>query len=202
STGRHDLPGCPRRGTLHLRAEATRPLRTRPHMTERRPEPAPIVIRSLSKTYKLGFMMNRRVRALQSLDLTVGRGQVYGLLGPNGAGKSTAIKILLNLVSASSGTVELFGRPPTDRTTRARVGFVPENPAPYEHLTGREFVQLAAALIEVPAKQRRRRVEEVLEAVDMTAAGNLQIRRYFQGMVQPGTLAPAPVGTARPLVPH
>ena len=70
---------------------------------------APIQVRGLSKTYRLGFWMNREVRALQSLDLTVEPGQVYGLLGPNGAGKSTTIKILLNLVRSTSGEVKLFG---------------------------------------------------------------------------------------------
>jgi ABC-2 type transport system ATP-binding protein len=100
---------------------------------------APVDARGLSKTYRLGFWFTRRVQALRDLDLTVSPGEVYGVLGPNGAGKSTTIKILMNLVQPSAGSATLFGLPPTDKRCRALVGFVPENPAPYEYLSGREF---------------------------------------------------------------
>ncbi|HYO60035.1 ABC transporter ATP-binding protein [Archangium sp.] len=153
--------------------------------------PTPIEIRNLSKTYRLGFFMNRQVRALQSLDLALMPGQVYGLLGPNGAGKSTTIKILLNLVQPSGGEARLFGLPPTNREARRRVGYVPENPAPYEYLTGREFVTLAGRLAGMSGKELDDRVSEVLGMVQMTRAANLQIRRYSKGMVQRVALAQA-----------
>src|SRR5450755_554255 len=73
---------------------------------------APIELQGLSKTYRLGFLMNRRVRALDGLDMVIKPGQVYGLLGPNGAGKSTTIKIVMNLVQATSGTARLLGDHP------------------------------------------------------------------------------------------
>jgi ABC-2 type transport system ATP-binding protein len=153
--------------------------------------PSPIEIRNLSKTYRLGFFMNRQVRALQSLDLTLMPGQVYGLLGPNGAGKSTTIKILLNLVQPSGGEARLFGLPPAEREARRRVGYVPENPAPYEYLTGREFVTLSGRLTGMSGKELDDRVNEVLGMVQMTRAANLQIRRYSKGMVQRVALAQA-----------
>ena len=153
--------------------------------------PSPIEIRNLSKTYRLGFFMNRQVRALQSLDLSLMPGQVYGLLGPNGAGKSTTIKILLNLVQPSGGEAKLFGLPPTEREARRRVGYVPENPAPYEYLTGREFVTLSGRLTGMSGKELDDRVNEVLGMVQMTRASNLQIRRYSKGMVQRVALAQA-----------
>jgi ABC-2 type transport system ATP-binding protein len=153
--------------------------------------PSPIEIRNLSKTYRLGFFMNRQVRALQSLDLSLMPGQVYGLLGPNGAGKSTTIKILLNLVQPSAGEARLFGLPPAEREARRRVGYVPENPAPYEYLTGREFVTLSGRLTGMSGKELDDRVNEVLGMVQMTRAANLQIRRYSKGMVQRVALAQA-----------
>mgnify|MGYP002717814247 CR=1 FL=1 len=153
--------------------------------------PSPIEIRNLSKTYRLGFFMNRQVRALQSLDLSLMPGQVYGLLGPNGAGKSTTIKILLNLVQPSEGEARLFGLPPAEREARRRVGYVPENPAPYEYLTGREFVTLSGRLTGMSGKELDDRVNEVLGMVQMTRAANLQIRRYSKGMVQRVALAQA-----------
>jgi ABC-2 type transport system ATP-binding protein len=152
---------------------------------------APIEIRDLSKTYRLGFLMNRQVRALQSLDLTLMKGQVYGLLGPNGAGKSTTIKILMNLVRASSGEARIFGRPPEDQEARRQLGYVPENPSPYEYLTGREFVTLAGRLGGMSGQELDKRVSEVLGMVEMERAANLQIRRYSKGMVQRVALAQA-----------
>jgi ABC-2 type transport system ATP-binding protein len=152
---------------------------------------APIEIRNLSKTYRLGFLMNRQVRALQTLDLTLMPGQVYGLLGPNGAGKSTTIKILMNLVRASSGEARLFGLPPEHKEARRRVGYVPENPSPYEYLTGREFVTLSGRLTGMSGKELDKRVSEVLGMVQMERAANLQIRRYSKGMVQRVALAQA-----------
>jgi ABC-2 type transport system ATP-binding protein len=153
----------------------------------------PIELHGLSKTYRLGFLMNRKVRALDGLDMLIAPGQVYGLLGPNGAGKSTTIKIVMNLVQATSGTARLFGKPPTDTEVRRMVGFVPENPAPYEYLTGREFVQLAADLGGVPRNDVRARTLEVLESVGMARAADLQIRRYSKGMIQRIALAQAVV---------
>src|SRR5262249_45205716 len=150
-----------------------RPANPRPTVTA-----PPIKCVDLGKEYRLGFWMNRRVRALQDLSLSVAPGEVYGLLGPNGAGKSTTIKILLNLLRPTSGKAALFGRAPEDREARRDVSFVPENPAPYEYLTGREFVTLAATLAGVGAPERRRRVDEVLAAVEMADAADLQIRRY------------------------
>ncbi len=156
----------------------------------------PISVKGLSKTYQVGFWMNRKVRALQGLDLEVGRGQIYGLLGPNGAGKSTTIKILMNLVRASEGSASLFGKPADDPAMRRRVGFLPENPAPYEYLTGLEFVTFAGQLSGLSGVELDRRVKEVLGQVEMSGAEKLQIRRYSKGMVQRVALAQALV--ARP----
>ena len=62
-----------------------------------------------------------------------------GVLGPNGAGKSTTIKLLLNLIRPTSGSARLFGLDPGDAEARRHVGYLPENPAPYEYLTGEEM---------------------------------------------------------------
>lgn len=164
-------------------------------------EPAlPIELKALSKTYRVGFWLNKHVRALQGLDLAVQPGQIYGLLGPNGAGKSTTIKILLNLVQASSGQALLFGQDPKVVRTRRDVGCVPENPAPYEYLTGREFLTLSARLAGLARHEGDRRVDEVLALVEMTQAAKLQIRRYSKGMVQRVALAQALIGKPRLLV--
>ena len=152
---------------------------------------APIEALGLTKTYRIGFALNRTVRALQNLDLKVEAGAIYGLLGPNGAGKSTTIKILLNLVQPSAGTATLFGRPVSDRASRQQVGFVPENPAPYEYLTGLEFVRLCGRLSGLSGHELDVRSKRVLDKVGLSRAQGLQIRRYSKGMIQRVALAQA-----------
>ncbi len=169
-------------------------------MSTPNPESPPVQILALSKQYRLGFMMNSKVRALEALNLEIRRGEVFGLLGPNGAGKSTTIKILLNLVKPSSGEARLFGLPPQRREARREVGYVPENPAPYEYLTGREFVTLAARIGELRGPELRSRVEEVLALVGMSKAAGLQIRRYSKGMLQRVAVAQALVTRPRLLI--
>ncbi|MBF5044738.1 ABC transporter ATP-binding protein [Aggregicoccus sp. 17bor-14] len=144
--------------------------------------------------------MNRTVRALQDMNLRVEAGQVYGLLGPNGAGKSTTIKILMNLVRPTSGEARIFGRAPQDPEARRLVGFLPENPTPYEYLTGREFVTLAGRLAGLSGHELDLRVRESLGAVDIGKAERLQIRRYSKGMVQRVALAQALVGRPKLLI--
>ncbi|WP_141621495.1 ABC transporter ATP-binding protein [Myxococcus sp. AB036A] len=160
----------------------------------------PVSIRGLSKTYKVGFFLNKQVKALQGLDLEIAPGQVYGLLGPNGAGKSTTIKILMGLVRASQGQALLFGEPPDRPHVRRQVGFLPENPSLYEYLTGREFVTLAGRIFGLSGHELDQRVDRVLGDVGMGRASDLQIRRYSKGMVQRTALAQALISGPRLLV--
>ena len=153
--------------------------------------PLPIETHQLTKTYRLGFWLHRKVQALQDLTLKVEPGQVYGLLGPNGAGKSTTIKILMDLVRATSGRARIFGLSPTDLAARRVVGFLPENPAPYEYLTGREFLGLAGRIAGMGGEELDRRIREVLGMTQMTRAAGLQLRRYSKGMIQRISLAQA-----------
>ncbi len=154
----------------------------------------------LTKHYAVGFARKRTVHALDGLSLTVEAGQVMGLLGPNGAGKSTAIKLLLNLIRPTRGTATLFGHAPSDVRARSQVGYLPENPAPYEYLTGEEFVSLAGTLGGLAGAELRRRVDTVIEQVQMGRAKGLQIRKYSKGMIQRISVAQALVNEPRLLI--
>ncbi len=159
-----------------------------------------IEVEGLTKEYLVGNLRRRRVQALNGLSLTVEPGVIYGLLGPNGAGKSTTIKILLNLVRPSSGKARVFGHEPSSVAARQHTGFLPENPAPYEYLTGREVVTLAAHLGGMSGSAVAPRVGQVLERVGMTGAADLQVRRYSKGMIQRVSLAQALVTEPKLLV--
>jgi len=149
--------------------------------------------RGLGKTYRVGFF-GRRLRALESLTLTVERGEIFGLVGPNGAGKSTAIKMFLGIIRPTSGTGAIDGHPIGTVESRARLGFLPENPALYEFLTGREYLAMVAALLKLSKKVRTQRIDSLLEQVGLAHAHDLGIRKYSKGMVQRLGLAQALMG--------
>jgi ABC-2 type transport system ATP-binding protein len=149
--------------------------------------------KGLSKTYKVGFW-GRKLKALEDLTLSVEKGEIFGLVGPNGAGKSTAIKIFLGIVRPTAGTGSIDGHPIGSVASRARLGFLPENPALYDFLTGREYLHMVGSLIELDRQPLRQRTEALLEQVGLAHAGDLGIRKYSKGMVQRLGLAQALMG--------
>jgi ABC-2 type transport system ATP-binding protein len=147
-------------------------------------------IRGLSKEYPLHWRRGRLL-ALDDLDLTVGQGEVFGLLGPNGSGKSTTMKLLLGLVSPTRGEAKIFGAPAGSMAARRRLGFLPENPYFPTFLSGREVLRYYGKLSGLSGKSLERRLEELLELVDLQSAGNRRLRTYSKGMLQRIGLAQA-----------
>jgi ABC-2 type transport system ATP-binding protein len=129
--------------------------------------------------------------ALQGLTLQVEQGEVFGFLGPNGAGKTTSIKMLLGLVSPTSGTASLLGAPIGDRAARARVGFLPEHFRFQEWLTAREFLQLHGELLGMSREDLKGRRELLLDRVGLGEFGNQPLRTFSKGMLQRIGLAQA-----------
>ena len=129
--------------------------------------------------------------AVADLTLTVEPGEVFGFLGPNGAGKTTAVKILLNLISPTSGEGRLFGAPLDDPGIRARVGFLPEHFRFHDWLRADEFLALHADLYHMPHDQTRQRIPELLDLVGLTAHTNKKLREFSKGMLQRIGLAQA-----------
>lgn len=139
----------------------------------------------LTKDYEVGFLKKRKVRALDQLNLEVRRGEIFGFLGPNGAGKTTTLKLLMRLIYPTQGSARILGHPVDDVSTRARVGYLPENPYFYDYLSGRELLEYTAALFGVPADQARVRGRELLGLVGLDSdRANRQLRKYSKGMLQ------------------
>jgi ABC-2 type transport system ATP-binding protein len=153
----------------------------------------PIAVRTdrLTKDFRSGFWRARRTRALDGLSLDVPTGGVFGLLGPNGAGKSTTLKLLIDLIRPTAGRAELLGRPPGHMAARRRLGFLPEQPTFYDHLTGEELLEYFAGLFGYQGADRRRRATIVLDRVGLGADRGRPIRQYSRGMVQRLGLAQA-----------
>lgn len=144
-----------------------------------------IDIIDLTKDYEVGFLKKRKVRALDQLNLEVRRGEIFGFLGPNGAGKTTTLKLLMRLIYPTHGSACILGHPVDDVSTRARVGYLPENPYFYDYLSGRELLEYTAALFGIPAEQARVRGTELLGVVGLDSdRANRQLRKYSKGMLQ------------------
>ncbi|MFN7954542.1 MAG: ABC transporter ATP-binding protein [bacterium] len=162
-------------------------------MLERAEDPV-LSLEGVRKSYRTPFGLGR-IEALRGLSLRVARGETVGFLGPNGAGKTTTLKVILGLIRADAGTVQVFGRPPSDRQARHAVGFLPEQPYFYDYLTPREILELAAALFALPRMVARQRVAELIDRLDLGSVRDTPLRKLSKGWVQRVGLAQALVGS-------
>jgi ABC-2 type transport system ATP-binding protein len=138
---------------------------------------AAILCQGLSKRYG-------HVTALDRLDLTVPEGSIFGFLGPNGAGKSTAIRILATLSHATAGDASIGGlsvRAQADRVRRM-LGYLPQELAFPGWMSAQEFLEFAAALSEVPVRERRHRAAEILDLMGLAGAARRRIGGFSGGM--------------------
>ena len=138
----------------------------------------------LTKDFAVGFWRKRPYRALDRLTLEVDAGEVFGFLGPNGAGKTTTLKLLMQLVFPTAGQAELLGRPLGDLSVKQVVGYLPENPYFYDHLTAEELLIYFGALFGFPAGECRARARRLLDEVGIGAERRLPLRKFSKGMLQ------------------
>lgn len=149
-----------------------------------------VEIENLTKDYEVGFWKKKKVRALDSLDLQVERGQIFGFLGGNGAGKTTTIKLLMGLIFPTAGTARILGSDIGNVEMHSRIGYLPENPYFYDYLTARELMMYFAELFGIELAERKRRTEDLLTRVGLEeAAWNRQLRKFSKGMLQRTGLA-------------
>ena len=155
-----------------------------------------IVTRSLTKRY--GSLL-----AVDSVDLEVREGDRYGFLGPNGSGKSTVIRMLLGLVYATSGEIEVMGEPMPARAAEVlpQIGSLIEGPSAYGHLSGRaNLALLDAAGAAGSRRTRKQRIGEALERVGLAGIDGRAVKKYSLGMRQRLGLAAALLRAPRLLV--
>ncbi|HUF60697.1 MAG TPA: ABC transporter ATP-binding protein [Verrucomicrobiales bacterium] len=162
--------------------------------------PPAITVENLTKIYRVPSLRRSRVVAVDHVSFTVAAGEVYGLIGPNGSGKSTTMKALLGLVRPTSGLTRIFGIPSNRVASRSQVGFLPENPYFYRHLTAAETLIFYGRLCRLDRRLLRRRSEELLELVGLEEARNRRLAGFSKGMLQRIGLAQALVQDPRLLV--
>ncbi len=136
-------------------------------------------------------MTRKPFRAVDDISLTIKTGEVYGLIGPNGSGKSTVMKALLGLVRPTSGSCQIFGNDSLRVDSRHEVGFLPENPYFYKHLSGEETLRFYGKLCGMRGKKLQTRIDELLELVSLDKARKRRLGGYSKGMLQRIGLAQA-----------
>ncbi len=160
-------------------------------MQARMAETTPAVeITNLVKDFRTSFR-KQLLRAVDDVSIRIMPGEVYGLIGPNGSGKSTTMKALLGLVAPTAGHCAIFGQDSLQVDSRNDVGFLPENPYFYKHLSGAETLRFYGKLCGLKGKLLEERTRELLALVDLEDARDRRIGGYSKGMLQRIGLAQA-----------
>ena len=158
-----------------------------------------LLIEALTKSFP-GHLSIGRTDVLRGLEVTVGRGEIYGFLGANGAGKTTTIKIVTGLIAPDAGRVTILGRPGGKPEARRGVGYLPEQPNFYPYLTGRELLDFQGRLLGLPPADRRAEVGRLLGEVGMAGRTDLPLRKCSKGMIQRIGIAQALLGSPELLI--
>ena len=138
-------------------------------------------ISNLSKSYAKGTK-----KAVDSLNLEIKNGEIFGFIGPNGAGKTTTIKMITGILIPDEGEIEINGHSLKSDPIAAKMsmGYVPDNHDIYEMLTGREYLSFMADMYDVPMLKRQERMEQFLKQFELDKAWDSQIKSYSHGMKQ------------------
>lgn len=160
-------------------------------------EPAAEAVSCRALDYSFGD-----TKAVDSLDLSVRTGEIFGLLGPNGAGKTTAIRCITTLLPVPTNMVKVFGHDAAKEQMAVRrlLGYVPQQLSADAAMTGRENVTLFARVFDVPRRERAARVSQALDVVDLTGAADRMAKTYSGGMIRRLELAQALVSAPRLLM--
>jgi ABC-2 type transport system ATP-binding protein len=134
---------------------------------------------SLSKSFG-------QTKAVDGINLSMGKGEIMGLLGPNGSGKSTTMKMILGILKPDSGTIRVEGIDVSKDPVGVKkiAGYVPETPQAYEFLTGLEYLDFVADMYNIPHDERKARIAQFLDGLQLSGHENEMIGGYSQGMKQ------------------
>ncbi len=147
-------------------------------------------VEDIVKTFRGNFML-KKSRVLRGISFSAGEGEILGFLGPNGAGKTTTIKIILGLIKPDSGNVSVLGRSISDTHTKRAVGFLPENPFFYPHLTLEEFLKFCGKMSGIGGEELNDSIMKVISRVGLAGDGKKRLSGFSKGMLQRAGLAQA-----------
>jgi ABC-2 type transport system ATP-binding protein len=140
-----------------------------------------VTVRNLTKVFK-DFWGRPKARAVNDVSFEIRKGEVFGLLGPNGSGKSTTLKMLLGLLNQTKGFMEIFGHSPKHVQTKSRIGYLPEESYLYKYLNSRETLDFFGNLFQLPADEREKRTEQLLDMVGLNQVRTRTVGEFSKGM--------------------
>ncbi len=146
--------------------------------------------RTLTKVYR-DFWGRQKKVALRALNLQINRGEIFGLLGPNGSGKTTTIKLLLGLLFPTEGDALVFDQSAAEVSKNERIGYLPEESYLYRFLNAEETLDFYGRLFKIDPAVRRKRAQELIDVVGLSADKKRVLKEYSKGMRQRIGLAQA-----------
>ncbi len=144
----------------------------------------------LTKVYK-SFFGRKKVLALDKLNIEIQKGEIFGLLGPNGSGKTTTIKLLFGLIFPTKGKAYVLGKLTNDVAIKSRIGFLPEESCFYRFLNADETLDFYGQLFNIPKKERKLRINKLVNLVGLEFARKRPLKQYSKGMLRRIGLAQA-----------
>ena len=142
-----------------------------------------IAFHQVHKTFVSSFR-KKKVHAVSDLNLTIDPGEIFGIVGPNGAGKSTILKMLMGFIRPSSGEMTVLGSSPADPRIRLKIGYLPENPYFYDHLSAEELMRFSAVTSGMNPEDTDKSIDRLLKIMDLEHARKRKLRSYSKGMTQ------------------
>ena len=140
-------------------------------------------VQNLIKIFRSGFV-RKKIKVINDVTFKVEAGEVFGIAGPNGAGKTTIFKCILGFIKPTSGSIRIFQKPSDHSELKKLLGYLPENPYFYEYLSGFELMKYMGKLHGIKGKLLSKRIDDLLEKVNLTSASKVQLRKYSKGMLQ------------------
>ena len=138
---------------------------------------------NLTKAYR-SFWRRKKILALDKLNVDIKKGEIFGLLGPNGSGKTTTLKLLLGLIFPTEGRALVLGKTTNDVAVKNRIGFLPEESCFYRFLNADEILDFYGQLFKISRKERKARIDRLVEQVGLGFARKRPLRQYSKGMLR------------------
>lgn len=138
---------------------------------------------NLTKAYR-SFWRRKKILALDKLNIDIKKGEIFGLLGPNGSGKTTTLKLLLGLIFPTEGRAFVLGKTTNDVAVKNRIGFLPEESCFYRFLNADEILDFYGQLFKISRKERKARIDRLVEQVGLEFARKRPLRQYSKGMLR------------------
>ncbi len=145
--------------------------------------------KSIIQTYKAGFTGKKKIVALNQVSFQVEQHEVFGIIGPNGAGKSTILKVLMGFIKPDQGTALVNGKTAGSTIARSHIGYLPEHPSLYPHLSPQEHLQFSCRVSGISRSLAHEQIQSVLQTVGLSEVGGTPVKCFSKGMTQRAALA-------------